>query len=314
MWAMLLQRCLYGGFTLVFVACVVFWVIEMLPGDFCANYLGRSMTPTNLAQCRAELGLDTPVTTRFVSWWGQLLSGDFGTSLTSRAPVSDTLMPRLANTLLLGGIATVMAIPLAILLGLIAALKRDSWIDSSLSSLVLIAMTVPEFISATLLTLAFAIWLPWFPAITVAGANESLWNLLPGVWLPAITLALVAMAHMMRMTRSNTISVMDSDFMNMARIRQLPRWRLVIRHLAPAALLPTISLAAMTIAWLLGGVVIVEQVFNYPGLGRLMISAINDRDMPVVQACALVLSVTYVLCNLVADMLVIVLNPKLKTA
>lgn len=311
---MILQRSLYGGFTLAFVACVVFWVIELLPGDFCVNYLGRNLTPTNLMHCRAELGLDSPVLDRFLDWWSQLLRGDFGMSLTSRAPVSETLLPRLANTLLLGGVATLIAIPLAVTMGLAAALKRDSWLDTGLSGLVLVAMTVPEFISATLLTLMFAIWLPWFPAIAMAGPDDGLWALLPSIWLPAITLALVAMAHMMRMTRSSTIGVMGSDFMSMARIRQLPRWRLLGRHLAPAALLPTISLAAMTVAWLLGGVVIVEQVFNYPGLGRLMISAINDRDLPVVQACALVLSAIYILCNLVADVLVIVFNPKLRQA
>lgn len=311
---LLLQRVLYGGFTLVVVACVVFWVIELLPGDFCVNYLGRNLTPTNLAHCHAELGLDTPVLRRFIDWWGQLLHGDFGMSLTRRAPVGEILLPRLANTLLLGGVATLLAIPLAIAMGMLAALKRDSWLDSGLSGLVLVAMTVPEFISATLLTLVFAIWLPWFPAITMAGADDGLGALLPGIWLPAMTLALVAMAHMMRMTRSSTIGVMDSDFMVMARVRQLPSGRLMLRHLAPAALLPTISLAAMTVAWLLGGVVIVEQVFNYPGLGRLMISAINDRDLPVVQASALVLSVTYILCNLIADILVIVLNPQLRKA
>ncbi|WP_116475486.1 ABC transporter permease [Zobellella maritima] len=306
------KRLVYAIFTLAFVACLVFTVTEALPGDFCTSYLGRNATDNNLALCRDNFGLSQPMLERFLAWSSHLAEGDFGLSLSSGRPVNDDLLPRLANTALLGGIAALLAIPLALLLGMVTAICRDSWLDNLVSSATLLAMTIPEFITATLLTLAFAIWLPWFPAITLADAHAGLEELLPNAWLPALTLALISTAHMMRMMRSSTIDVLSAGFIRMARIRRIPTASLLLRHVLPAAVLPTITLSAMTVAWLLGGVVIIEQVFNYPGIGTLMISAVYDRDIPVVQACALTLSAIYIACNLLADLSVALLNPRLR--
>ncbi|MFP2769817.1 ABC transporter permease [Oceanisphaera sp. KMM 10153] len=309
---LLCRRLVYACFTLVFVAGLVFTVTEALPGDFCTNYLGRNATDNNLALCRDNFGLSQPFTQRFIAWSGNLLQGNFGLSLSTGRPVNQELLPRIANTALLGGLATLAAIPLALLLGMATAIHRDSRLDTLVSSVTLLAMTIPEFITATLLTLIFAIWLPWFPAISLAGANAGLDTLLPSAWLPALTLVLVSTAHMMRMMRSSTIDVLSSGFIRMARIRHIPTASLLLRHVLPAAVLPTITLAAMTVAWLLGGVVIIEQIFNYPGIGTLMISAVYDRDIPVVQACALTLSAIYIACNLLADIGVTLLNPRLR--
>ncbi|GAA3698177.1 ABC transporter permease [Oceanisphaera sediminis] len=309
---LLCRRLVYACFTLAFVAGLVFTVTEALPGDFCTNYLGRNATDNNLALCRDNFGLSQPLAQRFLAWSGHLLQGDFGLSLSTGRPVNQELLPRIANTALLAGLATLAAIPLALLLGMASAIYRDSRLDTLISSITLLAMTIPEFITATLLTLIFAIWLPWFPAISLAGANADLDTLLPSAWLPALTLVLVSTAHMMRMMRSSTIDVLSSDFIRMARIRRIPTASLLLRHVLPAAILPTITLAAMTVAWLLGGVVIIEQIFNYPGIGTLMISAVYDRDLPVVQACALTLSAIYIACNLLADIGVTLLNPRLR--
>ncbi|WP_417606050.1 ABC transporter permease [Oceanimonas baumannii] len=306
------KRLVYAVFTLIFVACLVFTVTEALPGDFCTSYLGRNVNENNLALCRDNFGLSQPVLERFSTWSSQLFKGNFGLSLSSGRPVNDELLPRLANTALLGGMAALLAIPLALFLGMVTAIYRDSWLDNLLSGITLLAMTVPEFITATLLTLAFAIWLPWFPAVTLADAHAGLDELLPNAWLPALTLVLISTAHMMRMMRSSTIDVLSASFIRMARIRRIPSASLLLRHLLPAAVLPTITLSAMTVAWLLGGVVIIEQVFNYPGIGTLMISAVYDRDIPVVQACALTLSAIYIACNLFADLCVTLLNPRLR--
>ena len=203
--------------------------------------------------------------------------------------------------------------PLAILLGIITGLWRDSWIDILFSTGAIFAMTIPEFVSATVLILIFAIWLGWVPAVVLTPADAPALAFFPEVILAAVVLTMVMIAHIMRMVRSSVIEVMASDYVQMAMLKGVPYWRIVFRHALPNALLPAINVVALTVAWLLGGVVVVEMVFNYPGLGRTMISAISARDLPVIQALAMIVAATYVGVNLAADMLTIVLNPRLRT-
>ena len=234
-------------------------------------------------------------------------------SLSRDKPISDIIGTRLRNTLILGLSATLIGVPLAIFLGIIAGLWRDRPLDLWISTIAIFAMTIPEFVSSTLLILVFSVWLGWLPGIVTTPPNAPLTEFLSDIILPIIALALVMTAHILRMVRTSVIDVMGSDYVQMARLKGVPYWRMVFRHVLPNALLPTINLVALTIAWLLGGVVVIEVVFNYPGLGRLTIDAISDRDLALVQAIALVLAAVYIGLNLFADLLTLIVNPRLRT-
>lgn len=313
MFTMIYKRLFTAMFSLLIVGVLVFLVTESLPGDFCTSYLGQNATGTRLEQCRIENNLNVPLIKRFSFWSENVVKGNLGTSLKRQKPVRDVLIPRLKNTLILGAIASSMGIPLAIFFGCIAGLNAEKKTDHVISIISLFTMTVPEFVTATLLTLVFSIWLQWFPAVTLISENASFTELLPSLILPAITLSMVMIAHILRMVRSCIITVMDSSYVKMARLKGIPYRHIIFYHALPNALLPAINIIALTIAWLLGGVVIIEQVFNYPGIGNLMISAIYDRDLPVVQGIAIVLAIIYILVNLCADLMTSVLNPKLRT-
>jgi len=313
MFTMIYKRLFTAIFSLLIVGVLVFFVTESLPGDFCTSYLGQNATGTRLEQCRIDNNLNSPLIERFSLWSENVVNGNLGTSLKRQRPVSDVLIPRLENTLILGGIAALIGIPIAIFLGCIAGLRANKKSDHFISIASLFTMTVPEFVTATLLTLIFSIWLPWFPAVTLIGENASFSELLPNLVLPAVTLSMVMVAHILRMVRSCMITVMNSSYIKMSRLKGIPYRHIVLYHALPNALLPAINIIALTIAWLLGGVVIIEQVFNYPGIGSLMISAIYDRDLPVVQGIAIVLAIIYILVNLCADLLTCILNPKLRT-
>ncbi len=310
---LIVRRLFYSLITLLIIAVVVFAAVELLPGDMATAYLGRESTPQRLARLRAELGLDRPAIVRFASWFGGVLRGDLGMSLVREVPVRDLIGIRLRNTLLLGLSAMVIGLPLALGLGVIAGLTRDRAPDLWISTAALIAMTLPEFVTATFLILVFSISLQLLPAITIAPTNASIRELLPNVVLPIITLTLIMVAHILRMVRTSVIDVMTSDYVQMATLSGVPYRRVVLRHALPNALLPAISITALTIAWLLGGLVIIEVVFNYPGLGTLLLNAIHTRDQPLVQGIALAISGVYVVVNLGADVLTLLLNPRLRT-
>jgi peptide/nickel transport system permease protein len=310
---LLIRRLAWSALTLVVVAVVVFGGVEALPGDACTAYLGRNATEARLEKCRTRFDLDRPALVRMGEWFANALQGDFGKSLKRGKPIGQALAPRFRNTLLLAAAAALVGIPLAILLGVLAALWRDKPLDVILSTTAIIGMTMPEFVSATLLILVFSIWLGWLPGIVVAPPDAPIGQMLSGIVLPCLALALVMTAHILRMVRTSVIDVMASDFVQMARLKGVPYWRMVFRHVLPNALVPAINLIALNVAWLLGGVVVIEVVFNYPGLGRLTIDAISDRDLPLVQAIALVLAAIYVGVNLIADILTLFANPRLKT-
>ena len=310
---MIYQRIFLGFLTLVLVSGIVFGVIETLPGDSCTAYLGRMAQGTRLENCRQEFGLDRPAITRYVDWATNMLKGDFGMSIKRKKPVIDVILPRLRNTALLGIAAAMLGVPIAIFLGVISGLWRDRKLDLWVSTGAIFAMTVPEFVTATLMILFFSVWLDWLPGIVTTRPDAPVMEFLSGIILPVISLSLVMTAHILRMVRTTVIEVMTSDFIQMARLKGVPYWRMVFYHVLPSALLPTINLVAMTIAWLLGGVVVIEVVFNYPGLGRLMVNAVSDRDLTMVQSIALILAAVYVALNLLADLLVLVANPRLRT-
>lgn len=313
MFRLIIRRLALGLLTLVLVSGIVFVAVEALPGDSCTAYLGRMAQGKRLENCRRDFGLERPALTRYVEWTAAAVQGDLGISLKRNKPISGIIGPRLRNTLVLGLAATMIGVPIAVLLGIIAGLWRDRPVDLWVSTTAIFAMTIPEFVSATMLILIFSIWLGWLPGIVTTPPNAPLFEFLSDIILPIVTLALVMTAHILRMVRTSVIDVMASDYIQMARLKGVPYWRMVFRHVLPNALLPTINLVALTIAWLLGGVVVIEVVFNYPGLGRLTINAIADRDLAMVQAIALILATIYVGLNLFADLLTLVVNPRLRT-
>ncbi len=311
---LVLNRMFWGLATLVGVAMFIFAAVEALPGDTCTAYLGRAAQGTRLENCRRDFGLERPAVERFAEWAGGMMQGDLGYSMKRHKPIADVVFPRLRNTALLAFAAALVGIPAAIALGVVAGLWRDRPPDVVVSTTAIVAMTLPEFVSSTLLILIFSAWLGWSSGIVTANVNAPIADLLPALPMPVIALALIMTAHILRMVRTSVIDVMASEYVQMARLRGMPYRRMVWRYVLPNALLPTISLVALTIAWLLGGVVVIEVVFNYPGIGRLSVDAVSDRDLPTVQCIALIMSAIYIVANLAADLLSLLLNPRLRTA
>ena len=309
-----LHRIAWGAITLAAVIVITFGGVEALPGDACTAYLGRQASPTALEKCRVEFGLDRPLPVRFLAWSAAIASGDFGTSIKRDKPVLEIIGPRLRNTVLLAVAAAALGFPVAILLGVVVGLRRDSLLDGALSSVAMVAMTVPEFVSATALILVFSIWLGWLPGISIVPPNAPIGALMSSIALPTIALAMIMTAHVLRMVRASVIQVLASPYVQMAILRGVPYWRMVFHHVLPNALVPALSVMALTMAWLLSGAVVIEVVFNYPGLGRLTIDAISDRDLPLVQGIALILAAIYIALNLIADVLTLAANPRLRTA
>jgi peptide/nickel transport system permease protein len=303
-----------GAVTVGLVSLIIFTAVEVLPGDACTALLKQDAQGQRLANCRQELGLERSATLRYFDWAGSALTGDLGFSAHSTKRISELVADRLKNSLLLGITALAVGLPLAFLAGILSALQRDKWLDLMLSGLAIGAMTIPEFVSATLLILVFSGWLGWLPGIVLTPPSAPLHQFFPAIVLPVAALAMVMTAHILRTIRSSMIEVLDSDYVRMATLKGVPYRTMVWRHVLPNALLPAINVVALTVAWLLGGVVVIEMVFNYPGLGRLMISAISDRDLALVQAIALIVAAVYVLVNLLADLLTLMANPRLRTA
>ncbi|GAA1081502.1 ABC transporter permease [Nocardiopsis composta] len=307
------RRLLSAAVTVLLAAVLVFAAVQLLPGDVAAQVLGQDATPDAVAALRDRLGLDRPAVLRFLDWLAGAVRGDFGASLVSGEPVADALALHLRNTLLIAVATIAVAVTSSIVLGVLAGLYRDRWPDTVISSLTLIGMSVPEFVVATLLVLALSITVPVLPAVVLDEASAPVADLLPAVVLPAAALSVVMTAYIVRMTRTSVIDVMAGEFVTTARLKGLGTWRVVVRHALPSALLPTLNVIAMNVAWLVGGVVVVENVFNYPGVGTLMLEAVHNRDLPVLQAIAVVSAAVYVLCNLAADLGALALDPRLRT-
>jgi peptide/nickel transport system permease protein len=313
MFFLVIKRILLGLITLFIVSLITFIGVEILPGDACTTYLEREAYGAALEACYERLGLNVPAYERYISWAFGVLQGDFGYSLSGDMKINDVLGPRVKNSMVLASASILIGIPIALLLGIITALWRDKMPDIIISTIAIFSMTIPEFVSATLLILIVAIWLEWLPGIVIVPTGVSVYELLPNIILPVIAISMIMTAHMARMVRSSVIQVMASDYVQMAILKGVPYWKMVFKHVLPNALLPAINVVALTIAWLLGGVVVTEVVFNYPGLGRLVIESISNRDLPVVQALAIILASIYVSINLIADLMTLMLNPRLKS-
>ena len=314
-----LQRLALGVMTLFFVSIVIFSGVEMLPGDFTQAVLGQAATEETVAAFRRELGLDKPSYMRYIDWVGGVMTGDFGTSFSGRAAsgidrsraVVDLIGPRLWNTLFLASMTAVVAVPLALFLGITAALYRNSVYDRVVNASTLATISTPEFFVAYILILFLAALNPIFPSLANVSPDTPLDDRIFRSALPAMTLALVIIAHMMRMTRAAIINLLASPYIEMARLKGLSSTRVILFHALPNAWAPIVNVIAFNLAYLVVGVVVVEVVFVYPGIGQLMVDAVTTRDIPVVQACALIFAATYIVLNLLADIISIVTNPRL---
>ncbi|MAN13744.1 ABC transporter permease [Alterinioella nitratireducens] len=309
-WSMIAKRLALGLLTLFIVSVLIFLATELLPGDFAQEFLGQSATPETVAAIRRELGLDQPMVTRYFDWLGGVVTGDFGNSLSNRRPVADLIATRLGNTLFLALYAAAIAVPLSLILGILVALFRNSMFDRIANASALTAISFPEFFVAYILIL----WLAQtgvFPSMARIPATAGWGEILYRTFLPALTLTLVVTAHMMRMTRAAIINLLASPYIEMARLKGMNPMRVIVKHALPNALAPIINVIALNLAYLITGVVVVEVVFVYPGLGQLMVDSVASRDMPVVQAVALIFASAYVLLNLLADVLSTLSNPRL---
>ena len=285
--------------------------VELLPGDLAQEILGQGATPEGLRVLRLQLGLDTPPHIRYLDWLGGMVTGDMGQSLANKRPISELIGPRLANTLFLGGFAALIAIPVALTLGILAALYRNSFYDRSVNIFTLTSISFPEFFIAYILILFFAINLGWFPGISNISSELSFTDKLYRTLLPAASLTLVVVAHMMRMTRTSIINLLSSPYIEMAQLKGIKPLKIITRHALPNALAPIVNVIAINLAYLVVGVVIVEVVFVYPGLGQLLVDSVSKRDVPVVQACSMIFASVYILLNLFADIISILTNPRL---
>ncbi|MDP5360333.1 MAG: ABC transporter permease [Paracoccaceae bacterium] len=309
-WRMIGHRLLLGLLTLFIVSVVIFGATELLPGDLARELLGQSATEETLAALREQLGLNDPAPLRYWNWLSGVLQGDFGVSMATQRPISDLIAARLGNTLFLALYAAAMSVPLSLLLGVLAALWRNSVFDRASNAGALTSISFPEFFVAYILIL----WLSQsgiFPSMVRISSSTSFMDMLYSCFLPALTLTLVVTAHMMRMTRAAIINLLASPYIEMSRLKGMSPLRVVLRHALPNALAPIINVIALNLAYLITGVVVVEVVFVYPGLGQLMVDAVTNRDIAVVQAIALIFASAYVLLNLLADVLSTITNPRL---
>ncbi|KGE64057.1 MULTISPECIES: ABC transporter permease [Pseudomonas] len=308
---LVLQRLALGVLSLFAVSVIIFLAVGMLPGDIAQAILGQSATPETVAAFRAQLGLDLPPFTRFAQWLLRLLHGDLGASLANQRPIADLIGARLGNTLSLAALAALVSVPTALVLGMLAALYRNSWFDRLLNTSALSAVSFPEFFVAYLLILVFSVKLGWFPSLSNLAPDATFGTILERSVLPVATLSLVVIAQMMRMTRASLINLLASPYIEMARLKGIRQSRIIWRHALPNALAPIVNVIALNLAYLVVGVVVVEVVFVYPGLGQLLVDSVSKRDIPVVQACSLIFAATYILLNTGADVLSIASNPRL---
>ncbi|MDW3207873.1 MAG: ABC transporter permease [Alphaproteobacteria bacterium] len=319
--ATIAQRLGLGVLTLFVVSLVIAGMLELLPGDFCETILGQSATEETVNACRRENGFDQPFVIRYVDWLSGFATLDMGQSLANKRDIAELISVRLSNTLFLAGFTAAIAVPLALFLGVLAALYRYSLYDRFVNVFTLTSISFPEFFVAYILVLLLSVMTvgpnpigpdgPWFPAMASVNEDTSFGERLYLVFLPALTLTLVVVAHMMRMTRAAIINLLASPYIEMARLKGIKNSRIIVSHALPNALAPIINVIAINLAYLIVGVVVVEVVFNYPGLGKIFVDHVKFRDVPVVQASAMIFAATYILLNLTADILSIVTNPRL---
>lgn len=308
----IVRRVLFMLLTLLASSLVIFVVTQLLPGDVATMMLGRFATPEALARLRAELGLDRPVHIQYLDWLTRFITGDWGNSLSMRVPIQPLVFERLRLSAMLGLVGLLMSVPLAILLGVIAALKRDRWPDHVISIGSLALVGLPEFVTGVVFISIFALGLGWFPPSSSIDTQASFFEALPRLILPGATITLVMLAYVARMTRSSTIEVLRTDYVRTAFLKGLPRREVLLKHVLRNALLPTVTIVAVSIGWLIGGLIVTETVFSYPGLGRLLLFGIQRQDVPLIQAITMVIVTIFSVSNLIADILYAYLNPRIR--
>jgi peptide/nickel transport system permease protein len=311
---LILSRVVLGLLTLLAVSVLIFAATEILPGDVASAVLGQGATPETLAVFRHELGLDRPAYVRYFEWLFNALRGDLGVALTNKRDIVSTISPKFDNTMFLAGYAALIAVPLAVGLGIVAAINEGKWIDRAANVVSLAAISFPEFFIAYVLILFLAVRSHLFPVLSTVFPDMTLGHRLYVVALPAVTLTMLVTAHMLRMTRSSVLSIMSQPYIEMAFLKGLKRSRVVFVHALPNAAAPIITVIALNLAYLIVGVVVIETVFVYPGVGQFMVDGVTKRDLPVVQACGLVFAGAFVILNTIADVLAILVNPRLRKA
>ena len=310
--SIVMKRLGLGLVTLLVISIIIFGAVELLPGDIAQAVLGQGATAENLAALREQLGLNEAAPVRYLKWLGGAVTGDFGSSLVSQTPVAEAISQRFANTLFLASYAALISVPVAIFLGVLVALYRNTVFDRVANVVTLTSISSPEFFLGYILILFFAVQGGYFPAIATIDDDMSLLDKLDRTFLPALTMVLVVVAHMMRMTRASIINLLASPYVEMARLKGVPAWKVIVKHTLPNAWAPVINVVALNLAYLITGVVLVEVVFVYPGIGQLLVDAVTKRDFPVVQACCLIFAATFILLNLAADVGSILTNPRLR--
>ena len=312
LFVIIIKRLAMGVFILFWVSILITLGVEALSGDVCSAILGQAAEPATVAACQVQLGLDQPMHIRYVEWLVNVVQGDFGTSLANKREVAELLGKRMGNTLYLAGTTAIFAVPIGILLGVIAALYRNSVIDHTISSSTLATISSPEFFVAYVLMAIFAVKLGWLPAISNVDSSMGFWARLQVSALPVMTLTLVTVAHMMRMTRASIVSLLASPYIEMAKLKGLKPGRIIIKHALPNAWSPIIQVVVLNLAYMIVGVVVIEVVFVYPGMGALIVDGVLLRDLPIVQGTGIVFAAVYVLLFLLADVLSILANPRLR--
>jgi len=309
--SLLVQRLLTGVVSVVVISIVVYAATLVLPGDAATAILGQQATPERLVELRHQLHLDQSAISGYLSWAKAALHGDFGTSLTQRAPVWDLMAPRLANSIVLIVATAIISTVLGVLLGMWAAARRDSWVDHSLSVTALVASSLPEFVVAVFVVMVFAVTMfAWFPAVSILPEGEHIWNEPNKLVLPVVALVIVVTPYVFRMFRASLIEAMSSDYVEVATLKGASTRRLLFGHALPNSLAATIQVIGLNLLYLAGGIALVETVFQYPGIGLSLVASITDRDVPVIQFLVVLLAIAYVFLNVATDVAVLLVTPR----
>lgn len=309
---MIANRVYLGLFTLLAISLLITVGVELLSGDVCTAIMGQMASPETVAACHAKLNLDRPLVVRYLEWLFNFLRGDMGSSLANERTVQELISARIGNTLYLAALSSMVAIPLGIALGIVAALYRNTGFDRGISVTTLSTISVPDFFVAYILMALFAVKFNLFPAISNVSEDMGFWERFYVSGLPVFTLTLISIAHLMRMTRASIVNLLASPYIEMAKLKGIKPARIIVKHALPNAWAPIIQVVVLNIAFMVVGVVIIEVVFVYPGLGALMVDSVQLRNMPVVRATAMIFAAAYILLNLLADVLSIIANPRLR--
>lgn len=307
----ILRRLGFIVLTMVLASILIFAATQIIPGDIATMILGRFASEQAKFNLRAELGLDRPLIVQYLDWLWSFIRGDWGRSLTTDAFVRDVVFERLRNSAILAACAFIIYVPFGIIFGLIAGLRRNSWVDNTLSVGSLSFIGLPEFVSGVILIYVFALQLGWLPAQSMVDYSLGFIPNIPMLILPAITISLTSLAYILRMQRSSTVEVLEMDYVRTANLKGLSARQVLFGHVLRNALLPTVTVVAIGIGWLVGGLIITETVFSYPGLGRMLLFAIQRRDLPLIQAVAMIIVIIVGLANLAADIIYAYLNPRI---